>query len=51
MYMVCWSDKGQNKWEIVDGVDAMQQKVSELETLLQCDASEIIVFDTDTEID
>jgi hypothetical protein len=51
MYMICWSDNGQNKWEIVEGVSAMQQKILELEKLLQCDASDIFVFDTDTEID
>lgn len=51
MYMICWTTlDGQNKWEVVNSADAMQEKVSELETELKCDADDIIVFDGDDEI-
>ena len=51
MYIICWTDNGINKWEIVNSVEAMQEKVGDLEIILQCEASEILVFDTNTEID
>ena len=52
MYVICWTTLGgQNQWEIVNSVDAMQERVLQLEKELKCDADDILVFDTDNQIE
>lgn len=48
MYVICWAKLGSNDWEIIDGEDAMQQRVSELEGN---GATIVLVFDKSDELD
>lgn len=51
MYVICYTDlKGNSKWELIDGFDEMQARVCELCDELECDESDILVFDKDDEL-
>lgn len=51
MYVICYENaNGKNVWEIVDGEDAMQIRVSELVDKLLCDDEDILVFDIDSRL-
>ena len=51
MYVICYTKlNGSPKWEIVDGFDEMQVRVSELCDELGCDVNDILVFDKDDEL-
>ena len=46
MYVICYTyGNGLNDWEIVDGEDAMQERVCELIELYNLEDDDIIVFD------
>lgn len=51
MYVICYIDlKNNQKWELISGEDAMQERVCELCNELNCEEDEIFVFDKDDEI-
>lgn len=51
MYVICYTDLENNqKWELIDGEDAMQERICELCNELNCEEDEIFVFDKDDEI-
>ena len=46
MYVICYTyGNGVNDWEIVDGEDAMQERVCELTELYNLEDNDIIVFE------
>lgn len=47
MYYICWTENNENKWELIDGEDAMQEFVSDLEER----GFVTIVFNADDEIE
>ena len=51
MYVICYIDlKNNQKWELISGEDAMQERICELCNELNCEEDEIFVFDKDDEI-
>lgn len=51
MYFICYTDMEDiDRWELVSGEDAMQQRVDELIGTLQCDVDDIHVFHENDEI-
>ena len=48
MWVICYTyDNGVNDWEMIDGEDAMQQRVCELEELYDLSSEDIMVFNVD----
>jgi len=50
VYYLLFEKDGMNQWELISGEDAMQIRVGELVEELGCDAEEIIVLPSETEI-
>lgn len=50
-YILFEDEKGVRHWEVVNGEDAMQERVSELMDLLECGEEDIIVFNTEDEVE
>lgn len=50
-YVICYTDKhNKNVWEIIDGEDAMQERVCEIESEHNIDSCDIMVFNKDMEL-
>jgi len=50
MFMICWTNRNEKTWEIIEGEDAMQVFVSELIDN-GTDESGIMVFNLEDELD
>lgn len=46
-YMICWTEKLENKWEIVSGEEALNVRLEELSAI----DNEALVFEMDDELD
>ena len=51
MWVICYTNENNvNEWELIDGEDAMQERVYDLSEKLNIDPEDILVFDTENAI-